>query len=119
MLRWRHGVTRDRQTIESREHLMFDLNRAIADWRQDMLASGVKPVEALEELETHLRDVFEQNVQTGVERPEAFKLAVEQMGSSTDLAAEFQKLQPSGWLPTKVATAFILIALAGMVVLLS
>jgi hypothetical protein len=92
---------------------MFDLNRAIANWRQDMLASGVRPLEALEELETHLRDVFEQNVQAGVERPQAFQLAVEQMGSSTDLATEFQKLQPSAWLPTKIATAFILIALGG------
>lgn len=90
---------------------MFDLNRAIAGWRREMLASGVRPVDALEELETHLRDVFEQNVQSGVERPEAFKRAVEQVGSSTELAAEFQKLQPIGWLPTKIATAFILIAL--------
>jgi hypothetical protein len=97
---------------------MFDLNRAIAGWRQDMLASGVRQVEALDELEGHLRDVFEQNVQASVERQEAFKLAVEQLGRSTDLAAEFQKLQPSGWLPTRIAAAFILIALGGTIALL-
>ena len=98
---------------------MFDLNRAIAEWRQDMVAGGVEPVEALNELEGHLRDHFEEMVQTGHEDQEAFTLAAEQLGRSADLAAEFQKLQPSGWLPTKVATAFILIALAGMVVLVS
>jgi hypothetical protein len=97
---------------------MFDLNRAIADWRQDMLASGVGPVEALDELEGHLRDAFEQKVQAGVERQEAFKLAAEQMGRSADLAAEFQKLQPSGWLPMRIAVAFILIALGGTIALL-
>jgi hypothetical protein len=97
---------------------MFDLNRAIADWRQNMLASGVRPVDALDELETHLRDAFEQNVQAGGERPEAFRLAVEQMGSSTGLAAEFKKLRPSGWLPTRIAMAFILIALGGMIAFL-
>jgi hypothetical protein len=97
---------------------MFDLNRAIADWRHDMRANGVRPVAALDELEGHLRDAFEQKVQADVERQEAFKLAVEQLGRSTDLAAEFQKLQPSGWLPMRLATAFILIALGGTIALL-
>src|SRR4051812_825517 len=97
---------------------MFDLNRAVANWREDMLAHGVKQVEALEELETHLRDVFERNVQAGVERQKAFNLAVEQLGRSAELAAEFQKLHPRAWLPTKIAAAFILIALGGTIALL-
>jgi ABC-type transport system involved in cytochrome c biogenesis permease subunit len=94
---------------------MFDLNHAISDWRQDMQARGVKEVEALDELEAHLRDVFEQNVKAGVERQEAFDLASEQLGRSAELAAEFQKLDAHGWLPTRIAGAFILIALGGMV----
>jgi hypothetical protein len=97
---------------------MFELNREIADWRQNMRANGVSPVEALDELEGHLRDAFERKVQAGVERQEAFKLALEQLGRSTDLAAEFQKLHLRGWLPTRIAAAFILIALGGMIALL-
>jgi len=98
---------------------MFDLNRAISDWRQGMLVSGVEAVEALDELESHLRDAFEHLVQSGLEHQEAFKLAVEQLGRTTDLAVEFQKVEPSLWLPTKVATASLLVALAGLSLWLS
>ncbi len=98
---------------------MFNLDLAITGWRKQVTDAGVEPTEALDELEGHLRELFEHLVQTGHEDQEAFRLATEQLGRSADLATEFNKIQPGGWLPTKVATAFILIALSGMAVLLS
>jgi hypothetical protein len=35
---------------------MFDLEQAIADWREQMLAAGVKTPVPLVELESHLLD---------------------------------------------------------------
>ena len=35
---------------------MFGLEQAIADWRQQMLAAGIKTPVPLEELEIHLRE---------------------------------------------------------------
>lgn len=98
---------------------MFDLDRAITEWRKQVADAGVKPGETLDELEGHLRDLIEHMVQNGWEDHDAFRRAVEQLGRSGDLAGEFEKIQLSSWMPTKVANAFIVIALTGMVVLVS
>ncbi len=39
---------------------MFNLEQAIADWRRQMLAVGIKTPVPLEELEIHLRDEIEE-----------------------------------------------------------
>ena len=39
---------------------MFDLEKAIANWRKQMLAAGIKMPAPLEELEIHLREEIEQ-----------------------------------------------------------
>jgi hypothetical protein len=36
---------------------MFDLERAISDWRRHMLAAGLKAPAPLDELESHLLDL--------------------------------------------------------------
>jgi hypothetical protein len=41
---------------------MFNLEQAIADWRQQMLAAGIKTPVPLEELENHLREENEQQM---------------------------------------------------------
>src|SRR6267154_3427870 len=52
---------------------MFDLDQAIAQWRRQMLAAGIKTPVTLDELESHLRDDVEQQVQSGWEVQPAFE----------------------------------------------
>ncbi len=72
---------------------MFDLERAISEWRRQLIAGQVKSPEILDELESHLRDDIEQRMRSGLPATEAFDLAVRQMGAAEDLNTEFAKIQ--------------------------
>jgi len=69
---------------------MFNLEQAIADWRQKMLAAGIAAPVPLEELELHLREQIDQKAQEGVEEKLAFELAVQSIGEAGALKLEFQ-----------------------------
>src|SRR5262245_30181199 len=70
---------------------MPDLEENIAEWRQHMLAAGIKtPV--LNELESHLRDEVEQQVRSGSSAPQAFETAVQRIGHANALKTEFKKI---------------------------
>jgi hypothetical protein len=71
---------------------MFDLERSIAEWRKQMLAAGIKTPVPLEELESHLRDDVEQQVQSGLSEHQAFETAVERIGQASSLTVEFKKV---------------------------
>jgi len=70
---------------------MFNLDQAIADWRQQMLAAGIKTPVPLDELESHLRDDVEQQVQSGSDEQQAFEAAVRRIGPPAALRCEFTK----------------------------
>jgi len=70
---------------------MFDLEKAIADWRQQMMAAGVKNGDVLNELESHLRDEIEQQTRDGLAPQKAFEVATEHMGRGESLKREFAK----------------------------
>jgi len=70
---------------------MFNLETAVAEWRQELLAAGIKAPEPLEELESHLREEIEGQLASGLEAEAAFKLAVRQTGPATALETEFTK----------------------------
>jgi hypothetical protein len=70
---------------------MFDLEKAIADWRGQMIAAGVKKGEVLNELEAHLRDDLKRLVESGLGPEGAFGVAVQRIGQSDRLAIEFEK----------------------------
>jgi hypothetical protein len=70
---------------------MFNLEQSIADWRRRMLAGGVKSPVPLDELESHLREDVEQQVQSGVSAGQAFEIAVQRMGRPAALQNEFAK----------------------------
>src|SRR5215469_16945444 len=71
---------------------MFNLEQSIAEWRKQMLAAGInKP--ALLELETHLQDGIERHIGLGLGSREAFDLAVEEVGDTKQIKAEFMKLE--------------------------
>jgi hypothetical protein len=70
---------------------MFNLEEAITDWRQQMLAAGIKTPVPLEELESHLREEIGQQTAAGLDEQAAFNLAVRQTGCAEVLKTEFAK----------------------------
>ncbi len=76
---------------------MFDLEKAIADWRRRMRAGGVKRQDVLDELESHLRDDVEQLVRPGSSARESFEAAVERLGRADSLRREFGRAGRKPW----------------------
>jgi hypothetical protein len=74
---------------------MFNLELAIADWRQKMLAAGIQTPVPLEELEIHLREDIERRTKSGSDEQTAFAAAVQQIGSGCTLRNEFRKTEPA------------------------
>ena len=71
---------------------MFDLEKSIADWRQHMLAVGIKTPVPLEELESHLREEIERQMKSGLNAQRAFEDAIQQIGKAHMLKHEFEKV---------------------------
>jgi hypothetical protein len=69
---------------------MFNLEQSIAEWRQQMLAAGIKTPVPLEELESHLRDEIEGQIQSGMPEEQAFGIAVKNIGQAEPLKTEFR-----------------------------
>jgi hypothetical protein len=72
---------------------MFNLETAIADWRKQMLAAGIKTPVLLEELGIHLREGIERQVKSGLSEPIAFEVSVKQVGQPQSLRSEFKKVE--------------------------
>ena len=70
---------------------MFDLEKAIADWRRQMLVAGISAPAPLEELEIHLREDIAQQIQSGLSAQQAFGIAVKTIGQALELKREFKK----------------------------
>jgi hypothetical protein len=70
---------------------MFNLEQAISEWRRQMLAAGLKTPVPLEELESHLRQDVEQQMQLGINAQRAFEIAVARIGQADALKTEFAK----------------------------
>jgi hypothetical protein len=80
---------------------MFDLEQSISEWRGQMLAAGIKSPVPLEELESHLREEIEAQVQSGITERDAFEKAVKQIGKAEKLRTEFGSTNLSDWLSEK------------------
>lgn len=70
---------------------MFDLEQSISEWRKQMLETGIKTPVPLEELEGHLREDLEQQMQSGLNPQQAFEIAVRKMGQADVLKKEFTR----------------------------
>jgi hypothetical protein len=70
---------------------MFNLEKAIADWRRQMLAAGIETPVPLEELESHLREEIERQMKSGLDAPAAFEISIRQIGQPETLNHEFNK----------------------------
>lgn len=75
---------------------MFDLERAIAEWRTQMLAGGIKSPVPMEELEIHLREEIVRQMKPGLSGKKAFEISIQQMGQPETLKCEFKKMK--AWL---------------------
>jgi hypothetical protein len=70
---------------------MFDLEQSIAEWRQQMLAAGIKTPVPLEELESHLRDDIERQMKSGTNPQQALENSIQRIGPADELEGEFKK----------------------------
>lgn len=70
---------------------MFDLEKAVAEWRRRMIANGLRDGATLDELESHLRLDMEQQMQSGVNLSQTFEAAVARIGRADVLKREFAK----------------------------
>jgi hypothetical protein len=71
---------------------MSDLENFVREWRIKMLAAGIESPVPLDELEIHLREEIEQQMKSGMNEPEAFITAVQQIGQVKTLQSEFAKV---------------------------
>jgi hypothetical protein len=90
---------------------MFNLEQSIAEWRQQMLAAGIKTPVPLEELENHLREEIERQMKSGLSGQKAFEISVQQIGQPKILKREFKINEKS----IMKRIAVILVALFGTV----
>jgi hypothetical protein len=72
---------------------MNRLEQAIAGWRREMLAAGIKKTDVLDELESHLREDVERRVLCGAGENDAFQKAIQQIGQLERLKAEFDQAE--------------------------
>src|ERR1035441_9353890 len=72
---------------------MFNLEKSIAGWREQMLAAGIKTPVPLEELEIHLREEIQRQTKAGRNETEAFQCAVQSVGSARMIQNEFERVE--------------------------
>jgi len=91
------------------ERVMFDLDRAISEWREQLASGGISSPEVLDELESHLRDDIEQQMHSEISEAQAFQNAIRDVGQPSLLKSEFAK---TGWqeLPTRFHHAILTLA---------
>jgi len=71
---------------------MVDLEQAISGWRLQMAAKGIQAVEVLVELESHLSEGIERQMQCGATEERAYDVARAHVGEPGVLRPEFAKL---------------------------
>jgi hypothetical protein len=72
---------------------MFELERAVSDWRSEMYSRGIKGSRILDELENHLREDLEEQVRSGLDVQHAFESARTRLGQTNSLRMEFRKVR--------------------------
>jgi hypothetical protein len=91
---------------------MFNLERAIAKWREQMISAGFRSSLTLDELESHLRDEINAQLDKGFSDEQAFDAAVRQIGQAAPLRKEFNKTASKSELEYKIGKVLVLIGFA-------
>lgn len=99
---------------------MSDLDRRVAEWRSS-LEPGLG-IQAVDELEDHLRTILDSLVATGLPDSEQWLIALHRLGQPQPLAAEFRKNGRSAlwrdrllWLAVEVALLNLWLVIVGHV----
>jgi hypothetical protein len=91
---------------------MFDLESEIRSWRQQFASSGGGQTDALDELESHLREEFDRLVSSGTAPQDALAQAIAKLGPPAQIAKEFYKLHRRRWLPAWIISSVLAISIA-------
>jgi hypothetical protein len=70
---------------------MFDLEKAIREWRKGLAKNEALEDGYIAELESHLRDEIDNQVRLGANEEEAFRKSVESVGQPEGIGEEFYK----------------------------
>ncbi len=73
------------------ETKMFHLEKAIKEWRKNLIKNEALEDGVIAELESHLRDEIDNQTKLGANEEEAFRKAVETVGQTESIGAEFYK----------------------------
>jgi putative ABC transport system permease protein len=73
------------------ENKMFDLEKAIKQWKKTLRKNEAMEDGSMAELESHLRDEVENQIHLGVPVKEAFETAAQNLGSAAGLGTEYHK----------------------------
>jgi hypothetical protein len=94
---------------------MRDVDSRIAAWRRALAETGTCSPDAIDELETHLREEYDRLVRTGEPPERALEQALTRVGTPQTLGAEFGKIGAvRPWMPAR--GALVLFAAAAVVV---
>jgi hypothetical protein len=98
---------------------MFDLENSIANWREQMLVAGIQTPAPLEELEIHLREEIERQIQSRLSAKSAFESAVQQIGQAKTLKSEFAKADRTKSYALRGLKSFLIIVFSAAVIALN
>jgi putative ABC transport system permease protein len=70
---------------------MFDLDKAIKQWRKNLIKNEALEDGTITELESHLRDEIDNQMEAGANEEEAFKKAIQSVGLPESIGEEFYK----------------------------
>ncbi len=76
---------------------MFDLEKAVTNWRDDLEAESALSRSDVDELEDHLRLSYEAYVAAGIQSATAFQTARQDIGTPAELVVEFSKIEDPLW----------------------
>jgi hypothetical protein len=82
-----------------------------------MLAAGIKTPVPLEELEIHLRENIEQQIESGMNEQQAFEVAIQQIGKANMLKDEFAKVAEARKARREKLGDIALVALTNLILL--
>src|SRR5215470_16015959 len=96
---------------------MFDLEKAICDWRQKWAAAGIKSSKILRELENHLREDIQIQLRHGTDVQKAFENSVLRLGQASVIKAEFAKTRTAGETLNTIGVALCVLLVAAILCL--
>ena len=70
---------------------MFDLEKAIKNWRKKLMKNESMEDGYIEEMESHLRDVIEEKIELGKSEEEAYRISTEKIGHPDQIGTEYHK----------------------------